>query len=142
MDSESIGGIGQVQGGCPPERKGRYAMGLRAYVIKKYDVQYGEMSGFNYGADFLGRLIGEYCECAYLGGDYNDYDAIWEVDKGEFANMVAELEKLTDEEFNEKAEKWGADGDDDYTKSYVIELFKDWLAETPENETWVRFGWL
>lgn len=118
-------------------------MGLRAYVIKKYDVQYGERSGFNYGADFLSHLIGEYCKCACLGGDYHDYDAIWEVDKEEFANMVAELEKLTDEEFKAKAEKeWWADGDDDYTKSYVIELFKDWLAETPENETWVRFGWL
>lgn len=118
-------------------------MGLRAYVIKKYDVQYGERSGFNYGADFLSRLIGEYCEGAGLGGDYNDYDAIWEVDKEEFANMVAELEKLTDEEFKAKAEnEWGADEDDNYTKSYVIELFKDWLAETPENETWVRFAWL
>ena len=118
-------------------------MGLRATVIKKYDVQYGDRGGFNYGAAFLSSLIGEYCPCAYLGGDYNDYDAIWSVDKEEFAAMVAELEKLTDDEFKDKAENdWGVDGDDDYSKSYVLEMFKDWLAETPEGESWVRFGWL
>ena len=118
-------------------------MGLRATIIKTYNVEYGEAQGFNYGSEFLSNLISNYCDCCNLGGEFNDMDSFWSVDKGEFANMVAELEKLTDEEFNEKAEnEWGADGDDDYTKSHVVELFKDWLAETPENETWVRFGWL
>lgn len=117
-------------------------MGLYATVIKKYDVEYGDCQGFNYGAEFLGNLIREYCMCTSLGGDYNSTDCFWEVDRGEFAAMVAELEKLTDEEFKEKAEKWGADWEDGYTKSYVLKVFKGWLAETPEDSGWVRFGWL
>lgn len=37
-------------------------MGLRATVIKKYEIEYGDTQGFNYGASELADLIYEFCE--------------------------------------------------------------------------------
>ena len=32
-------------------------MGLRATVIKKYEIEYGDTMGFNYGSDVLANLM-------------------------------------------------------------------------------------
>ena len=44
-------------------------MGLRATVIKKYEIEYGNTQGFNYGASELADLIYEFCEDYYVGDD-------------------------------------------------------------------------
>lgn len=118
-------------------------MGLHATIIKKYDVQYGDAGGFNYGAGFLAELIGEYCDCSYLGGEYNAMEGFWKVDKTEFTDMVETLKAMPAKEFNKKAiEEWGAAKSDGYTKSYVLRVFKNWLEETDPNSDWLRFGWI
>ena len=87
-------------------------MGLRATIITKYVVEYGETNGFNWGSDFLANLIGEYCPCSSLGGEYNDVDATWSVDKDEFREMLATLKAMPAKEFRKKAvEEWGAEKD-------------------------------
>ena len=118
-------------------------MGLRATIIKTYKVEYGEAQGFNYGSEFLSNLISNYCDCCNLGGEFNDMDSFWSVDKGEFADMVKKLEEMPAREFNKRAvNEWGAEKDDGFTKSYVLRIFKAWLKETDPDSDWVRFGWL
>lgn len=123
-------------------------MGLRATVIKKYVVEYGNTNGFNYDAETLNNIISEFCDDYYCGND--DYgvstDVIWEVDKEQFRDMYTELSLMSEEEFNERMkEDWfyGIFSDDKpYTKKYILDVFGGWLNETPKDSNYVRFGWL
>ena len=124
-------------------------MGLRATVIRKYEVEYGNANGFNYNADTVSNIIGEFCENFYCGDDgYGGLstDAIWEVDRDEFSDMVEKLKAMPEEEFDKRMkEDWfyGTFSDDKpYSKKYVLNVFEGWLAETPESSLYVRFGWL
>lgn len=124
-------------------------MGLRATVIKKYEVEYGNANGFNYNPDTLSNIIGEFCDDFYCGDDGcggNSTDAFWEIDKGQFRDMVDQLAEMPEEEFNERMIEdwfWGTFSDEKpYTKKYVLDVFKGWLAETPEDSNYVRIGWL
>ena len=124
-------------------------MGLRATVIKKYEVEYGNANGFNYNPDTLANIIIDFCEDAYTGDDDcggHSTDAIWEIDKEQFRNMVDQLEEMPTKQFNERMLTdwfWGTFSDEKpYTKNYVMDVFKGWLAETPENSNYVRIGWL
>lgn len=124
-------------------------MGLRATVIKTYKVEYGNANGFNYNADTVYNIISYFCGDFYAGDDgYGgvSMDSIWEVNKEQFSNMVNELSEMTTEEFNTRMEEdWfqGTFSDEKpYTKKYVLDVFKGWLAETPEDSNYVRFGWL
>ena len=118
-------------------------MGLRATIIKTYNVVYGDVGGFNYGCDFLGALISAYCPTSYTGGDHHDVDAIWTVDKGEFTAMLKKLKWMTCKTFSRKAvEEWGAEPDDGYDKAYVVKMFERWLEESDPSDDWLRFGWL
>lgn len=124
-------------------------MGLRATVIKKYEVEYGNANGFNYDCSTVSNIISDFCDDFYSGDDgYGGYDenAIWEVDKEQFCEMVNELAEMTEEEFDERMkEDWfsGTFPDDKpYSKKYVLDVFTGWLAETPKDSKYVRFGWL
>ncbi len=124
-------------------------MGLRATVIKKYEVEYGNANGFNYNPDTLSNIISEFCDDFYAGNDDcvgNSTDAIWEINKEQFRDMVNQLEEMPTNEFNERmigSWFWGTFSDEKpYTKNYVLDVFKGWLAETPENSNYVRIGWL
>ena len=113
-------------------------MGLRATVIKKYEVEYGKAQGFNYGAEEIASIIYEFCSDYYVGDDGCggcSYDAMWEVDKDEFADMIKKIKKLTDEEYKERFSR-------EYTREDAIRLFEGFLAETPEDSLYVRFGWV
>ena len=124
-------------------------MGLRATVIKKYEVEYGNANGFNYNPDTVYNIISEFCD-DFFGGDDGyggtSTDAIWEVDREQFCEMVNELAEMTEEEFDERMkEDWfsGTFSDDKpYSKKYVLDVFIGWLAETPKTSNYVRFGWL
>lgn len=124
-------------------------MGLRATVIKTYKVEYGNANGFNYNADTVYNIISDFCDDFYAGQD--DYggvstNSIWEVDRNQFCEMVDQLANMTKKEFNRRMkEDWfeGTFSDDEpYTKEYVLDVFTGWLAETPVDENYVRFGWL
>jgi hypothetical protein len=124
-------------------------MGLRATVIKKYEVEYGDANGFNYDPDTLGEIISEFCEDYYCGDDgYGGFstDAFWEIDRNQFCEMVDRLAEMTEEEFDERMkEDWfhGTFSDDEpYSKMYVLDVFTGWLAETPVDSNYVRIGWL
>lgn len=124
-------------------------MGLRATVIKKYEVEYGDANGFNYDPDTVSSIIGEYCEDFFNGDDGyggSSTDAIWEVSKAEFTDMLNQIMDMPTKEFNERMkEDWfhGVFTDDKpYSKKYVLEVFSGWLNETPENSDYVRIGWL
>ena len=124
-------------------------MGLRATVIKTYKVEYGNANGFNYNADTVYNIISDFCDDFYAGDDgYGGVstDAIWEVDRNQFCEMVDQLANMTKKEFNQRMkEDWfqGIFSDDKpYTKEYVLDVFTGWLAETPVDENYVRFGWL
>ena len=124
-------------------------MGLRATVIRKYEVEYGNANGFNYGAETLSSLIYEFCDDSYLGDDgYGGVstDAFWEINKEQFRDMVKTLREMPEEEFNERMkEDWFCptfSDEEPYSKKYVLEVFEGWLEETPENALYVRLGWL
>ena len=124
-------------------------MGLRATVIKKYEVEYGNANGFNYDPDTLSSIIMDFCEDAYTGDDGcggHSTDAFWEIDKGQFRDMVDQLEEMPTKEFNERMKEdwfWGTFSDEKpYTKKYVLDVFKGWLEETPEDSNYVRIGWV
>lgn len=124
-------------------------MGLRATVIKKYEVEYGNANGFNYNPDTLASIIMDFCEDVYTGDDGcggHSTDAIWEIDKEQFRDMVDQLAEMPAKEFNERMKEdwfWGTFSDEKpYSKKYVLDVFKGWLAETPENSNYVRIGWL
>ena len=124
-------------------------MGLRATVIRKYEVEYGNANGFNYDPDTLNNIIGEYCDDFYNGDDGcggASVDTIWEVDKEQFKDMLNELREMPKGEFDERMEEdWfcGTFSDEKpYSKKYVLEVFQGWLDETPEDSNYVRFGWL
>lgn len=124
-------------------------MGLRATVIRKYEVEYGNTSGFNYGAETLSNIISEFCEDYYCGDDgYGGLstDTYWEINKEQFYDMAQELTEMPEDEFNElMKEVWFVGGfpdEEPYSKKYVLDIFMGWLDETPENSNYVRIGWL
>lgn len=122
-------------------------MGLRATVIKKYEIEYGNANGFNYDPETLIKIIGEYCDEFYCGDDdWGGYstNAYWEIDKEQFKKMVADIEAMPEDEFNQRMrEDWFRGYDDEYySKDYILEVFKGWLNETPEDYMYVRLGWL
>lgn len=114
-------------------------MGLRATVIKKYEVEYGNTQGFNYGASELADLIYEFCEDYYVGDDGyggNNTDSIWEVNKEQFANMLEEIKDMSDDDFEERFPHI------EQGREEVVQIFEGFLKETPENSNYVRFAWL
>ena len=114
-------------------------MGLRATVIKKYGIEYGDTQGFNYGASELADLIYEFCEDYYVGDDGyggNDTNSIWEVEKNNFAGMLEEIREMSDDEFEERFPHI------EQSREEVVRVFEGFLNETPENSCYVRFAWL
>lgn len=119
-------------------------MGLRATVIKKYEIEYGDTQGFNYGSDVLASLIYEFCNDYFVGDDGcggSNTDAIWEVNKDEFAGMLEEVKELSQEELDEIIGHRHT-FNDGWPKEEVVRVLEGFLAETPENSNYVRFGWL
>lgn len=124
-------------------------MGLRATVIKKYEVEYGNANGFNYDPETLDNIISEFCEDYYCGDDGCgglSTDSFWEIDRNQFCEMVDQLADMPEEEFNQRMEEdwFYATFTDDkpYSKKYVLDVFTGWLAETPVDSNYVRIGWL
>ena len=124
-------------------------MGLRATVIKKYEIEYGDANGFNYDPDTLNNIISDFCDDYYNGDDgYGGLstDTYWEIDKGQFREMYTELSLMPEDEFNERMkEDWfyGATPDaQPYSKKYILDVFGGWLNETPKDSNYVRVGWL
>jgi hypothetical protein len=119
-------------------------MGLRATVIKTYKIEYGNTQGFNYDPYTIASIISEFCDDYYTGEESTD--VVWEVDKNQFSNMITEIQKMPEEEFNElMKEVWFSGevyGSEPYSKRYVLEVFSGWLNETQEDSNYVRFGWL
>lgn len=124
-------------------------MGLRATSVKKYELELGNHSGFNYGAETLRNIICEFCDNFYFGGDYDaaSTDVIWEVDRKEFASMIDRIGMMYDDGFMRMMkEHWfvGIRPEDaeTYTREYVLDLFKGFLADTPEEYSYVYIAWL
>lgn len=118
-------------------------MGLRATSVKKYEIEYGDVQGFNYDPDTLNNIISEFCDDYYCGGGDLSTDTIWEVDKEQFKNMLNELCEMPEDEFNERMEEdWFCGDDKPYTKKEVTDLFKGYYNDTPEDSNYVRIAWL
>lgn len=113
-------------------------MGLRATVIKKYEIEYGNTQGFNYSSDVMASLIYEFCDDYFVGDDGcggSNTDSIWEVSKDDFTYMLNEIKEMSQKELDDiMGQHW--DKDD------IIRVFEGFLKETPENSNYVRFGWL
>ena len=119
-------------------------MGLRATVIKKYEIEYGDTQGFNYGSDVLCALIYEFCNDYFVGDDGcggSDTDATWEVNKAEFANMLEEIRELDQEELDDIIGNRHT-FNNSWPKEDIIRVLEGFLKETPEDYNYVRFGWL
>ena len=115
-------------------------MGLRATVIKKYEIEYGDTQDFNYGSDIMASLIYEFCEDYYVGDDGyggSNTDAIWEVSKDDFTYMLNKIKEMSQEELDDIIGRR-----DGWDKDDIIRVFEGFLKETPENSNYVRFGWL
>ena len=116
-------------------------MGLRATVIRKYEIEYGNAQGFNYDPDTLCNIITDFCEDYYTGEA--SCDVIWEIDKQQFKEMVDVLKNMPEEEFNARmTEDWFGGYEQTYSKKYVVELFENWLQETQADSNYVRISWL
>ena len=116
-------------------------MGLRATVIKKYEIEYGDIQGFNYGSDALVSLIYEFCDDYFVGDDGyggNDTNAIWEVNKNEFAYMLNEVKEMSQEELDGILGRRHTNGG--WEKEEVVRVLEGFLRETPETEDYVRIG--
>ena len=111
-------------------------MGLRATVIKKYEVEYGDTQGFNYEADELAGLLTDFCDDCFVGDDGCggcDTNPFWEVDKEQFTQMLAEIRDMDAHDFSE---------DYDLEKGETVRVLEGFLKETPENSLYVRIAWL
>ena len=125
-------------------------MGLRATSVKKYEIEYGDIQGFNYDPETLANIITYHCKDYFLGGDGEDgysLDAIWDIDKDEFLKMVETISAMDEDEFREISDnEWCSemDMDDDfpYTQEELVALLKDYYNDTPENSKYVRIAWL
>ena len=118
-------------------------MGLKATVIKKYEIEYGDTQGFNYGSDALVSLIYEFCDDYFVGDDgYGGHDtnAIWEVNKNEFAYMLNEVKEMSQEELDGILGRRHTNGG--WTTEEVVRVLEGFLRETPETEDYVRIGWI
>lgn len=119
-------------------------MGLRATVIRKYEVEYGLSEGFNYGADELSAIICTFCDDYFIGDDGyggSDTAVVWEIDRQEFKHMLELIKSMSHEEFV-SAVRDEYYYEDEWSKEYIVKVFEDFLAETPEDSNYVRFGWL
>lgn len=114
-------------------------MSTRAHVITKYEINYGS-EGLTWGQSFMESLAYEYMTDYYIGGETHSDAAIWEFNKDEFKAMTETLSKMTSDEYISKCNECGIDPDD-YQKDDVVDLFRSWLKETPENEDYVRISW-
>ena len=115
-------------------------MSTRAHVLTTYQIEYGS-EGLPWGQDFLVALARDYINDACTGGEYHSDEAIWEFDKEEFKAMVDTLEAMPEDEYNKKCkDEWGVEAED-YPKDYTVELFKQWLNETPETSPYIRISW-
>ena len=126
-------------------------MGLRATSVKKYEIEYGNHSGFNYDPDTLSSLIMNFVDDFYNGDDGcggNSTDQIWEIDKQSFADMLQQIKDMPEEEFDELMNSCDVHAGmenrdyDVYTKKYVVDLFQGFLDDTQEDSNYVRIGWL
>jgi hypothetical protein len=118
-------------------------MGLRATVITKYEIEYGKTQGFNYGADVLASLIYEFCNDYSVGDDGcggSNTEAIWEVDVDEFAAMLEEIKKMSQEELDDIIGQHAFN--DGWDKEEIVRVLQGFLDETPDNAIYVRFAWL
>lgn len=119
-------------------------MGLRATVIKKYEIQYGDTQGFNYASDILVALLYEFCNDYFVGDDGyggSNTDAIWEVDKDEFAGLIEEIRLLSQEELDDILQRHHC-FNKDWPKDDILRVLEGFLKETPEDSCYVRFAWL
>lgn len=115
-------------------------MSIRAHVLTKYEVEYGAC-GLSWGQDLLIAITSDYIKDSYTGGEYNCDSCIWSFGKDEFKAMVDELDKMTDEEWNNKCnEEWSIDPKE-YHREDVVDLFKQWVKQTPEKENYIRVSW-
>ena len=121
-------------------------MGLRATSVKKYEIKYGDVQGFNYDPGTLSNIICHFCEDCYVGGEDTDTNCIWEIDRNEFFHMTSRLCEMSDKEFNEMMRDQWDEGtrfnDAPYTKKEVTDLFKGYYNDTPEDSNYVRIAWL
>lgn len=119
-------------------------MGLRATVIKKYELEYGHTEGFNYGNEGLSAIIGAFCNDYFTGDDGyggSDTAVVWEIDREEFRRMLEEIKSMSHEEFV-SAVREHSYYEDEWDKEYIVKVFEGFLEETPEYYTYVRLAWL
>ena len=114
-------------------------MSTRAHVITKYEIKYGS-EGLAWGQSFMESLAYEYMTDYYIGGETHSDAAIWELNKDEFKAMTETRSNMSSDEYISKCNEWCSDPDD-YQKDDVVDLFRSWLKETPENEDYVRISW-
>ena len=124
-------------------------MGLRATSVKKYEIEYGDVQGFNYDPDTLANIIGYFCTDYFTGDDGcggHSVDAFWDIDRKQFFQMTHDLCEMSEEEFNDLMEnEWDGGvklSDKPYTKKEVTDLFKGYYNDTPEDSNYVRIAWL
>ena len=99
-------------------------MGLRACALKKREVELADRQVLNWASEVLENVIQEFCEDCFCGGEYGDTACTWEVQKDEFKNMIGQVEKLTDDEFQERFGRTASDPSDKVTRTVMIDALK------------------
>lgn len=123
-------------------------MGLRATSVKKYEIQFGDTSGFNYGVDTLSNIIGEHCNDFFCGSDGEpSSNEIWEVNKEEYKAMLDKLDAMDKRKLEKKIRtEWLScvleEDKKTYTPEYVLRVLHGFYDDTPEDSNYVRIAWL
>ena len=99
-------------------------MGLRACALKKREIELGDSQVLNWESDTLAAVINYFCNDAYTGGDYDSTDTTWNVDAQQFKEMISEVEKMTEEEFQEEFGGYSVFADDKISKATMVSSLK------------------
>ena len=99
-------------------------MGLRACALNKREVELADRHVLNWGSEVLENVIQEFCEDCFCGREHGDTDCTWEIQKDEFKDMIGQVEKLTDDEFQEKFGSPAFDPSDKITRTVMIDALK------------------
>ena len=113
-------------------------MGLRLYVAKKYEVEYGDTCGFNWKVGELHNLL-DVLNVYYTGEEWDDD---FDVAKSDLRKGIEKLKNLNSLPETEREDIEDTLNEMEYTAEEVIKLFEGYLAEADPNRDYLHFSFL
>ena len=113
-------------------------MGLRLYVAKKYEVEYGDKCGFNWKVGELHNLLGA-LDVYYTGEEWDNEFAVPKSDLREGIEKLKNLDSLPEMERENIEDTLN---EMEYTADEVVKLFEGYLAEAEPKRDYLYFAFI